>query len=95
MKSTPENAIKRQIKDWLKWNGWFSFPILQGLGSYKGIPDLIAIKDGVVLFIEVKAPKGRLTPNQKQFRQDLVEHGGIYVIARDCDDVELAASGGI
>jgi len=95
MKSTAETAVKRQVKDWLRWKGWFYFHIQQGLGSYKGIPDLIAVKDGVVLFIEVKAPNGKLTPDQKKFKKDLEEHGGKYIVARDYRDIELAAIAGI
>jgi len=38
MKPTPENIIKKQVKDWLYWRGWFSFPLTQGLGAYAGAP---------------------------------------------------------
>ena len=68
MKRTPENMIKKQVKDYLNVRGWYHFPILQQLGSYPGISDIIAIKNGRVLFIEVKSAKGVLSPAQKRFK---------------------------
>lgn len=87
MKNTPENQVKREIKDWLTINGWFHFPVTQGLGSYPGIPDRIAIKNGIVLFIECKAEKGKLSQNQIQFAIDVKKHGGDYVLAYGYEDI--------
>ena len=85
---TPETIVKNEVKDWLNIKGWFNFPILQGLGSYKGISDKIAVKDGIVLFIETKSEKGKLTPDEEQFMRDIVEHGGHHIIARGYEDIE-------
>lgn len=85
---TPETTAKKEIRDWLTWNGWFVFPILQGLGAYKGIPDLEAIKGGIVLFIEVKAPKGKLSESQEKFKYDCINHKGHYIMAKSYLDVE-------
>jgi len=82
-----ESDIQRQIKEYLQLNGWFVVKIHQSLGSYKGIADLYALKDGRHVWIEVKMPKGRLSEHQKQFRQDVINHGGIYLVARSIDDV--------
>ena len=56
-KQTPETAIKKAIKDYLRLSGWFTFSIMQGLGSYRGIADIYAIKNGNGLWIEVKAAR--------------------------------------
>jgi len=88
MKITPENLVKREIKDWLSFMGWFHFPILQGLGAYHGIPDIIAVKDKVVLFIEVKSEKGRLSPSQQDFFRNIANQGGHYIVARGYRDIE-------
>jgi len=87
-KPTPENSVKKEVKKWLQLNGWFVFPILQGLGAYKGISDFIAVKNGDVLFIECKAPKGTQSENQIKFQADIEEHGGYYILARGYEDVE-------
>lgn len=86
-KITPETAIKGQIKGWLSINGWFHFHILQGLGAFKGCPDIVAIKDGLVLFIEVKTDTGKQSANQEAFEHSIVEQGGHYLIARGYEDI--------
>jgi len=84
---TEETDNKKQIRDWLQLNGWFVFPVLQGLGAYKGISDLIVCKDKVVLFIEVKTRKGKLSTYQRDFRDDIESHGCNYVVARCFEDI--------
>ncbi len=93
MKQTPENRVKKVVKDYLKWHGWFVFHILQGLGSYPGIADLIAIKDGRVLFIECKAPNGKLSEKQDSFRSEIWQHGGEYVVVHDLNELTLYLEG--
>jgi Holliday junction resolvase len=89
-KQTPENLVKREIRDWLSYKGFFHFPIMQGLGSFAGIPDRIAVKNGVVLFIEAKSKTGKQSDAQLAFEDGLVEHGGHYILARGYEDVERA-----
>ena len=67
---------------------YFCFYVLQGLGAYKGIPDLIAVKNGRVLFIELKTPRGRQSEYQRKFQADLEAHGGEYVLCRGVDDLQ-------
>jgi hypothetical protein len=87
-KQTPETAIKNQIKSWLALNRWFHFHNLQGLGSYPGIPDIIAAKNGIVLFIEVKAPGGKLSDKQKEFQRQCIDQGLNYIVVRDYKDID-------
>ena len=84
---TPETALKRQIRDYLRLKGWFVFHVLQGLGAYRGISDMIALKAGRVVFLEVKSPRGRQNDNQQKFQQDVEDHGGEYWLVRSLDDV--------
>ena len=55
--------------------------------SVKGIPDRIAVKDGRFYGIEVKAPTGRMSPYQTEFKTRLEEAGGVYIEARSLEDV--------
>jgi hypothetical protein len=86
-KQTAETNLKGAIKDALARTGWFSFPVLQGLGAYDGIADIIMLKAGRVIFLEVKAPnwKGELSPDQKVFRDDIGYFGGEYMV---CDNID-------
>ena len=84
---TPETAIKKSIKYILNLHGWFNFPILQGMGAYPGIADMIAVKDGRVLFLEVKTPKGRQSDKQILFGSRVNGHGGEYHVVRSVEDV--------
>jgi Holliday junction resolvase len=84
---TPETAIKNQIKDYLNFAGWFVFPILQGMGSFRGISDLIAIKDGIIIFIECKTEKGKQSQYQLKFESNITINGGNYIVARSWEDV--------
>lgn len=83
-----ERDIRKQIQDYLRWTGWFVYYNLAGLGSYPGLSDLVAVKDGRVVHIEVKTPKGRQSDRQKRFQQNLEAAGGEYILARSVADVE-------
>lgn len=84
-----ESDIQQTIKEYLQWHGWFVVKIHQSLGSYKGIADLYAIKDGRHVWIEVKTDTGKLSKAQEQFKKDIESHGGMCIVARDIEDVEM------
>ena len=75
------------MKDYLSIKGWFNFPLTAGMGSYKGICDRIAIKNGRVLFIEVKRPGGKQSVNQMAFQNDIWAKGGQYILVKCLDDL--------
>ncbi|MEW6097491.1 MAG: VRR-NUC domain-containing protein [bacterium] len=83
-----ETEIKRTVKEYLILKGWFHFPLLQGIGSYKGLPDIIACKDGKVLFIEVKTEKGKQTAWQRVFQERIEKAGCRYVLVRGIEDLQ-------
>ena len=45
--------------------------ILSAEGVLPGVSDLIALAEGSILFVEMKAPKGRQSRYQKEFQQKL------------------------
>ena len=51
-----ESEIQAAIKEYLQWTGWFVFKNHQSLGSHRGVADLVAMKDGLTVWIEVKTP---------------------------------------
>lgn len=84
----PEAKIKRQIRDYLEYKGWRVYRIQQSALSQPGLPDLFCFKDGLVVFVEVKTPTGRLSDHQKNFQTACEEEGVRYVVARGAEDCE-------
>jgi hypothetical protein len=48
--------------------------MIYGLGMSSGLPDILAIKNGRSIFIEVKSPKGRLSDDQKKVHAELEKY---------------------
>ena len=57
--------------------------------SVNGLPDIVAIKDGIYIGIEVKAPKGKQSESQKAIQAEIEKAGGKYIVARALDDVKV------
>lgn len=55
--------------------------------SKTGLPDIIVIKDGFTIGLEVKTQKGRPSPNQIQCEKDWKEAGAEYYLVRSIDEV--------
>lgn len=53
-----------------------------------GVPDIILIKKGKFIGLEVKGPRGRQSKAQKEFQEGLEEAGGKYHIVRSLEDVQ-------
>jgi hypothetical protein len=60
--------------------------VLVGMGVHPGFADLLVICDGRVLFLELKAPKGRLRPEQEAFRDAVLAQGFGWALVRSLDD---------
>jgi hypothetical protein len=60
--------------------------ILVGMGVHAGFADLIVICGGRVLFLELKAPKGRLRAEQEAFRDAVLAQGFGWALVRSLDD---------
>lgn len=56
--------------------------------SRNGVPDIIVVKDGQFIGLEVKTPKGRQSDVQKEFENELVAAGGVYNIVTSIEDVQ-------
>lgn len=101
-----ESDTRTQSKAVLQSYGFFYFPILQGVGSYNGIPDLIAVGHGATLFIELKSCAGTKfdgkkigngvqSEPQKKFQHEVEQHGGTYLLIHSGYELEswLQANG--
>lgn len=82
MATTPEGRVKAGIKKLLSQHGIFYYmPVNNGMGRV-GAADFLCVYKGAFLAIEAKAPgkKSSLTPNQKNFLDEVMAHGGMAVV---------------
>ena len=84
-KITKESTIQNAIQKHLKKNGWFTVKII--MASKNGIPDVVAIKDGRVIFLEIKNEIGRLSEIQKYRIEELKSYGSEVYVVRGIDDL--------
>ena len=87
---TPETAVKAAVKAMLAFMGWRSYPITQSMGSHPGLPDRIALKNGITVYVEVKGPDGKPSDHQKQFQEECERAGCFYALVRSAEELKVA-----
>jgi len=83
----PEAIIKNGVRNILRFERWYVINNFQGLGCYPGMSDLTAVKDGKVLFIEIKTETGKLSDNQLVFQKEIESRGGNYLVIRSVEQI--------
>lgn len=68
-----EQYIQTKIKNKLEKEGWFILKLIKV--SKSGIPDILALRNGVTMFIEVKKPNGKLSELQRHRIKELRDLG--------------------
>lgn len=86
----PETLILRAVRCELERAGWHVLRQQQGLGCVKGVADLVALRGGRTVWLEIKTQTGRQTADQVDFERAIVVHGGEYLVIRSVDDLALA-----
>jgi len=61
---------------------------LKKLGKIKGAPDFVFVWSGGGGFIEVKSPKGRMSPSQEIFQRWCITFGIPYEVVRSLDEAK-------
>src|SRR5262245_8038033 len=105
----PEAALQRAIVSHLQWraahDAWFcAIPnggqrsavegaIFKGLGVVAGAPDLLIVRDGNARFLELKAPRGRLTDAQRECHERLRRAGAEVATTAGIDDALAVLEG--
>ena len=84
----PESILKRQIKDYITSIGGFWSAVKGGAHSKTGDPDLIVCYKGRFIAIEGKTDVGVQSEWQKVRQEEIVNAGGIYILARSLDEVK-------
>lgn len=97
-----EAALQAKILELAAWTGWRAHHArsvqtmagrwMTAIQGDPGFPDLVlAHKSGTVLYVELKATQGRLSADQRLWR-DLLEPTGRYRLWRPADWDEIAAT---
>ena len=104
-----ERQIQNDIIKLLRLNGWFAYaadtkgtfdPVKKVFRAnpsrVTGVSDILAIKKGRVLFLEVKTPDNESGPlkngqsdNQIEFERNIKAQGGEYYVVRSIHDVQV------
>jgi Holliday junction resolvase len=86
-----EQQIQNTIREYLKSQGWLVVKCMAM--SKPGWPDLMAIKKGRHLHIEVKRPGGRVSPLQTAMHGIIRQHGAEAFVAYGVEDVRRYLKG--
>ena len=81
-----ESAIQTKIKNELEKKGYLVIKLIQT--TLNGIPDLMALRSGTTVFIEVKRPGNKPTPLQSYRHTQLIKQGFIVLTASSLKDIE-------
>lgn len=58
-----------------------------GPGYRKGVSDLVGAWNSQLFCVEIKTPQGRLSPDQKLFRDDVLKAGGLYIVVKSMEEI--------
>lgn len=86
-KPPTEKEITKEIRKFLTFKHIFHWKAWAGLGSIKGVPDIIGCYKGQMIAIEVKGQNGKVSPHQEVFMDNLRGSGAICFVARSVQDV--------
>lgn len=81
---------------WYAWKNHTTGIFDEASGSFRkgsvfhiaGASDIIAVKGGIVIFVEVKADGGVQNKDQINFEKQITKRGGYYILARSVAELE-------
>lgn len=83
-----ESDIERRLAQGVKKLGGRAYKFVSP--GNVGVPDrLVVLPGGGILFVELKAPNGRLSPNQRLQMKELTQLGAHVFVLWDTEDVNV------
>jgi len=76
-----ERTIEKAVSLYAKASGWLSYKFT----GQRSVPDRLFIKNGLVLFVEFKAPSKKPTALQQRTINTMIEHGAHVFVIDDID----------
>ncbi len=96
----PERAIQAACIEYLRYRGYYVQRLNSGgirdarhnlvTLAAAGTPDVLAIKDGWALFVEVKRPGNKPTARQEAMMETLRSYGARCLVATSVEDLQAA-----
>ena len=69
-----EKAFQEIVVTTARENGWMVYHTYDSRKSEPGFPDLCMVKNGWILFVELKTDKGKVTTAQRQWIEQFIRH---------------------
>lgn len=82
-----EAELQKKIKDRLTKHGWLVIKLIQT--NINGIPDLLCIRFGRTIFLEVKTEKGIVSELQKHRIEQLNKLGIFACVVNKLEDIDV------
>lgn len=89
-KVTPESRVKADVRNTCQTLGILIYPIIGSPLQPPGLPDYWGCYKGLLLAIECKAGKNKLSPAQEDRKREIEAAGGCWVTAYSGLDVARA-----
>ena len=80
-----ETKLHNKIIAWLEKHGFVAVK-MPGTVFMRGLPDILAIRNGRVWFFEVKTSKGKLSHMQKVWLEKLAKFGARCSVVRSVEE---------
>ena len=71
-----ESDLLSAVRQLARLTGWRCYHTRYSLGSDPGFPDLVMVRLGRLVIAELKSDRGKLTPAQQEWLDDLAEVEG-------------------
>lgn len=84
-KSTPSQVAMTEaqlldtIRHAARQAGWLFYHVTLSMYGARGLPDVVMVKDGKLAFWELKSAKGKVTPEQQVWLDELAKVPGLDV----------------
>ena len=79
-RNRPEQTFQREVQEFARANEWIDWHVLRSKGMRAGFPDLVLLRPPELIWVELKAPNGKVTTAQKEMHDMLRACGQtIYV----------------
>lgn len=75
-----EKQFQEAVIELAKLNGWMVYHTHDSRRSEPGFPDLVLVKNGFVIFAELKTEKGRVSEAQEKWLRNLGSGEGCFSV---------------